>query len=168
MNICKKLKLKYMKKLMPIFVLPIFVSATLTSCGGRNNTKVPQIKSNDSASMSLNSEKIVEKELSQKKSTLIKLKGEHKLSSISGFMGVNTMLDYYIENGKWIASGSSNSGGMREGYDIELSKEDLKKLQSMKIFVSDDLSISLICDNKEYFKSPFQEDEMNYLLKKTP
>ena len=80
-------------------------------------------------------------------------------------MGANTLVDYFIENGKWKASGSSNMGGMREGYDIELLKDDLKKLQTMKIVVSEDLSVSLYCNNKEYFKAPFKEDGFSYSLK---
>lgn len=155
-----------MKKITLIFGAILVTSFILTSCGSEN--KNSQTKSNDSTANRVNSDSTDKEELSRKKSTLINLKGEHKLSSISGFMGANTMVDYYIENGKWIASGSSLSGGMREGYDIELSKDDLKKLQSMKIVVSEDLSLSLFCNNKEYFKTPFQEDGLSYFLKKSP
>ena len=123
-----------MKTVMTIFGAIMIASFILTSCEGENEKN--QIKSNDATSNAVNSDTNVKEELSLKKSTLINLKGEHKLSSISGFMGANTMMDYFIENGKWIASGSSISGGMREGYDIKLSKDDLKKLQSMKIVVS--------------------------------
>ena len=84
----------------------------------------------------------VKEELSRKKSTLINLIGEHKLSLISGVMGANTQVDYYIENGKWIASGSSDMSGMRESYDIELSKE--------------------------YFKTPFKEYGLSFFLQKSP
>lgn len=151
---------------MTIVEVILVASVILISCG--DNKKNDQTQSNDSTSTAGNSDSIVKEELSRKKSTLINLKGEHQLSSISGFMGANTMVDYYIENGKWIASGSSNSGGMREGYDIELSKNDLEKLQSMKIVISEDLSLSLSCNNKEYFKTPFQEDGLSYFLKKSP
>lgn len=42
-------------------------------------------------------EKPVELEkISLKKSTLTKLIGEHRLLNISGFMGANTMVDYYL------------------------------------------------------------------------
>ncbi|MEX0635929.1 MAG: hypothetical protein WD135_04105 [Ferruginibacter sp.] len=155
-----------MKKITTLFGAILTTSFILTSCGGENKNSQP--KSNDSTSNAVNSDSTAKEELSQKKSTLINLIGDHKLSSISGFTGANTMVDYSIDNGKWIASGSSNSGGMREGYDIELSKEDLKKLQSMKIVVSEDLSLSLLCNNKEYFKTPFQEDGLSFFLKKSP
>ncbi len=98
---------------MTILGAILVASFILTSCGDENKNSQP--KSNDSTSNAVNSDSTVKEELSRKKSTLINLIGEHKLSSISGFMGANTMVDYSVENGKWIASGSSNSGGMREG-----------------------------------------------------
>ncbi|MFM7769335.1 MAG: hypothetical protein ACKO8Q_02130, partial [Bacteroidota bacterium] len=67
-----------------------------------------------------------------------------------------------------IARGSSNSDGTREPFDMDMSKEDLKKLQSMKIVVSDDLSCSLFCNNNEYFRAPYQENGLSYFLKKSP
>ncbi len=154
-----------MKKLSSIFATAILLSAILISC---DNEKNAVNESKDSTEKSEKADDVVKEEISEKKSTLIKLKGDHKLNSISGFMGANTMVDYTIENGKWTASGSSNMGGMREGYDIELTKDDLKKLQTMKIVVSDDLSVSLYYNNKEYFKAPFKEDGFSYSLKKSP
>jgi hypothetical protein len=155
-----------MKKLNSIFATAILLSAILISCGEKNKDASSETK--DSTEKSEKSDDIAKEEISEKKSTLIKLKGDHKLNSISGFMGANTIVDYVIENGKWTASGSSNMGGMREGYDVELTKDDLKKLQTMKIVVSDDLSVSLYCNNKEYFKAPFKEEGFSYSLKKSP
>lgn len=153
-----------MKKLSSIFATAILLSAILISCGEKNAVS----ESKDSTEKSEKADDVAKEEISEKKSTLIKLKGDHKLKSISGFMGANTMVDYTIENGKWKASGSSNMGGMREGYDIDLTKDDLKKLQTMKIVISDDLSVSLYYNNKEYFKAPFKEDGFSYSLKKSP
>ncbi len=151
---------------MTIFGAMFITSVILISCRGENKSSQP--KPIDSTSNAENSPSSVKEELSRKKSTLTNLIGEHKLTSISGFMGANAMVDYLIENGKWIASGSSISAGMREAYDIELSNDDLNKLKSMKIVVSKDLSLSLSCNNKEYFKTPFQEDGLSYFLKKSP
>jgi hypothetical protein len=106
--------------------------------------------------------------MSEKKELLSSLIGEHPLQSISGFMGANTMVDYIKENGKWSASGSSLSAGMREPFDINLSQAYLKSLNSMKIKVGDDLSVSLLCNGKEYFKTPFIENGLGYYLKKSP
>lgn len=139
-------------------------SLLLTSCGNSTSETKVGPKKDESADSNF----AVEQKMSQKKIDLINLKGEHKLSSISGFMGANTMVDYIIENNKWLASGSSIYEGMREPFEIELSKEDLKKLQSMKIVVSEDLSVSLYCNKKEYFRAPFQEDGLSYFIKKSP
>lgn len=38
----------------------------------------------------------------------------------------------------------------------------------MKIVVAEDLSVTLFCNNTAYFKAPFQEDGMTYLLKNSP
>lgn len=103
-----------------------------------------------------------------KKKTLNGLIGEYKLTHIDAFTGANNMMDYSIQKGEWVASGSSNSGGMRENHDIDLSKDELASLQTMKIVVADDLSVTLFCNNKAYFKAPFQEDGMTYLLKNSP
>jgi len=113
-------------------------------------------------------ETTVKEEMSAKKSTLNDLIGEYKLVSIEGFAGANTMMDYFIQKGKWVASGSSISDGMRESYDIDISKAELVSLQTMKIVVAGDLSVTLFCENKAYFKAAFQEDGMTYLLKNTP
>lgn len=163
--IFNNLKNKTMKKLSSILATVILLSGFLISCGEK---QVSNTVSNVSTDKSEPTADTVKEEMSEKKSTLMKLKGEHKLVSISGFMGANTMVDYLLENGKWKASGSSNMGGMREGYDIDLTKDDLKKLETMKIVVSDDLTVTLKCKGKEYFRAPFKEDGFTYSLKKSP
>ena len=105
---------------------------------------------------------------SSKKDLLTSLIGEHSLQSISGFMGANTMMDYTQSNGKWTASGSMLSNGMREPYNIDLSKTDLQKLNSMKIIVTSDLSVEFSCNGKIYFTAPSNESRMEYSLKKSP
>lgn len=96
------------------------------------------------------------------------LVGEHKLISIEGFTGANNLSNYEIQKGNWTASGSfiTTDAQRMVAYDIDLSKEDLSKLQSMKIVVSEDLTVSLVCNSKEYFKTTFDEKKMGYFLKK--
>ena len=103
-----------------------------------------------------------------KRDFLAKLEGEHTLEYMSGFLGANTMVDYQLDEGNWSAYGSSNNGGTREGYDIELSNEDLQKLTTMKIIVAPNLSISVVCEDKTYFTIPFQENKLTYLLENSP
>lgn len=107
-------------------------------------------------------------EMSQKKKILEKLVGQHRLVSVSGFSGANSMIDFYKEKGKWKISASANSGGMREEFDPEIPQEDKAKLETMKIVVAPDLSITLQCDNKTFFNVPFKKDGMAYFLKKAP
>ena len=103
---------------------------------------------------------------SKKKALLTELVGEYSLHSISGAMGANSLVDYNVVNGEWKASGSSIAQGMREGYEIELSADDIQKLKTSKIIVADDLTVSFVCNNKTYFKAPFSDDGMTYKLKK--
>lgn len=130
-------------------------------CGGSNQKSPTAPESHTSANQPAPAAE------SGKKAQLLKgLVGEHRLVAVSGFMGANTMVDYYLENGKWTATASSISGGKREGYDAKLSAEALAKLQSMKIVVAEDLSVALLCKGKTYCKTPFQEQGMNYALQK--
>lgn len=105
---------------------------------------------------------------SEKELLLASLVGDHKLTSISGFAGANAMMDYTRENGTWIAQGSAISEGMREAYDIELDAAAKKKLNSMKIQVSADLTVTLLCNGKSYYASPFNDEGMAYFLRKSP
>lgn len=105
---------------------------------------------------------------SRKKELLSSLVGEHKLADISGFAGANTMYDFAENDGEWSASGSSNYGGMREGYEIELSEEQQNKLKTTKITVAADLDITFSCGGKTYFTAPFKAAGMEYLLKGSP
>ena len=83
-------KINKMNKINSIFGAILVASFILTSCGGKNQNS--QTKSNDTTSSRVNTDITLKKELSRKKSTLMNLIGEHKLSSISGFMGANTMV----------------------------------------------------------------------------
>ena len=123
------------------------------SCG--DGKKDGMEKAGDSSSTASISGSPAVEVLSKKKSLLRGLVGEHKLNSISGFMGANTTVDYYIEKGKWVANGSMIMEGERGGFEEELSPEVLGKLQSMKIVVKEDLSVQLECAGKAYFNTPY-------------
>lgn len=154
-----------MKKITTYFAM-FCVAAIFSSCNSESTQKKEQksVESVDSDTITT-----VEKiELSEKKQLLTDLIGEHSLVSISGAMGANTMVDYYKEKGVWTASGSSIYQAMREPFDIDLTGEDLQKLKTMKIVVSPDLTVSLVCAGKTYFKAPFKEDGFTNLLKKSP
>ena len=135
-------------------------------CSGE--TTVGKQRNDKDSSIVFNTIDHTKEEISSKKLILSESIGEHKLISISSFMGVNSMEDHYIENGKWIVSGSSNSGGMREAFNTDLSDDVLSKLKSMSIIISNDLTLSLSCNGMTFFSTPFKEDGMSYFLNKAP
>lgn len=95
------------------------------------------------------------------KEILSKLVGEHYLESISGFAGANTLFDYEKKNGKWTASGSSNNGGMREGYKIPITAKDLSRLNTMKLILNPDLSLQLYVGNKLIITARFANNDID-------
>ena len=101
---------------------------------------------------------------SLKRKLLTSLVGTHQLSAISASSGANTLLDFYKENGKWKADGSSIHEGTREGFDIELIQDDYDKLASYAITVQPDLTVVISCKNKPYFTIPFNDNGMLFDL----
>jgi hypothetical protein len=95
------------------------------------------------------------------KEILSKLVGEHYLESISGFAGANALFDYYKKNGKWIASGSSLNGGMREGYKIPITAQELSFLNTMKLVLNPDLSLQVYAGNKLFITVPFAYNDVD-------
>jgi len=96
-----------------------------------------------------------------KKEILSTLVGEHYLESISGFSGANALYDYVKKNGKWTASGSSLNGGMREGYKISISAQDLSRLNTMKLVLNSDFSVQLYVGNKLIITAPFTKNDLD-------
>ena len=96
-----------------------------------------------------------------KKEILSTLVGEHYLESISGFAGANTLYDYVKKNGKWTASGSSINRGMREGYKISISAQDLTRLNTMKLILNPDLSLQLYVGNKLIITAPSTKNDVD-------
>lgn len=142
-----------------IFFIPIL--CVLTACGNSDSQESTSGDSSDEILKTTeNSDPVSEKE------TLLRsLVGEHKLISVSALTGANTMIEYTLDEGTWSAAGSSNVGGMREGYDLELSQHDLDRLNSAKIVVTSDLTVYFSCMDKQYFNTPFDAEGMTYLLK---
>jgi hypothetical protein len=154
-----------MKKITTILFIGLTVSVSLTNCSGNS---MEEKSNSNSESQTNTSESTSEETMSEKKKVLTSLIGEHKLQSISGAMGMNGMFDYTKNAGKWSATESALSMGMREAYDVDLSKNDLKHLNSMAITVGDDLSVSLMSNGKEFFKTSFNENGLGYFLKNSP
>ena len=147
-----------------IFASILIYSFSLVSCGPSEKEGPSSTKSEPEEQVDENSPEEAE-EMSRKKELLNSLVGIHTLESIEGLMGVNTMVDYSIHDAVWLASGSSNSGGTREAYPIELTNEDQKDINSLQISVSEDLTITFSASGKKCFSVPFSE-ELKLSLKK--
>jgi len=146
------------------FILFLFATSLLVaSCNqGSTSDKSEKDKKNEQ-----DIEQTDENQAGLTKANILEaLIGEHKLQSANALLGANTMVDYYIEDGQWYASGSANEGGERFGYDIDLDEDELDKLQTMKIVVDDDLTVNLYCQGEPIFRIPFIEDGMDFNLEK--
>lgn len=99
---------------------------------------------------------------SKKKALMKTLVGTHRLVAIEGLTGANTMFDYTQKDGKWTAGGSSNSGGEREAYDIDLDQDALNILNSMEVIVKDDLTVILASEDMDQFSVSYQDKGMAY------
>lgn len=156
-----------MKKTLLFSTLATFL--LIASCGAEspsddsNETSTEQNSetTSDDETSSDDSEK---QEMSRKKELLTSLIGDHNLTYVEGVTGANTMVEYTIHDALWSGSGSSNVGGTREAFPIELSNEDQKQINSMNISVADDLTVTFSCGGKDYFSVPFAEDEMSFIL----
>jgi len=146
-----------------LFVLSISV---LACCSSNQNDKRISDKSENQTIQKTKSET----PLSEKKKLLMTLKGAHKLKNIAVNMGASTYVDYSIENEKWKAVESDWSmRNNEEGpYKVRLSGSSIRKLESTKVMVSDDLSVSILCEGKTYFSIPFDEKGMSYKFSKSP
>ena len=147
----------------------VVVLLFLSACGGANNPDNGSADSTDTVHTTLDTLKTEVTATDPKKEEILrKLIGEHKLVAIEANMGANTMADYTLEGGEWSASGSAIQNFEREGYGIDLSEEDIEKLNSAKIVVTEDLSIYYSCMGNQYFNAPFNASGMTYLLKTNP
>lgn len=142
----------------------------LSSCGGNSTDKQKSSDIKNKAKVPVEAVEKTKEEVpkSEKEVILSGLIGDHSLNSISGFMGANTMVDYTLEGGKWVAEGSGIEDAMRQAYDIDLEREDIKMLSSMKIQVANDLSVKLVCNGKTYYTMPMNTTGMAYFLRNSP
>jgi hypothetical protein len=141
-----------------------------SSCGGSSSNAKEDSESlmKPTTTKDTTSEKIEEIPKSEKEVLLSGLIGDHSLKSISGFMGANTMVDYTLERGKWVAQGSAIEDAMRKAYDIDLERSDVQLLSSMKIQVTNDLTVKLLCNGKTYYTMPLNPNGMAYFLRNSP
>ncbi len=113
----------------------------------------------DAAIQKLNdSIRILNSPKSDKYKALSSMIGDHNLSTIEMNSGMNTLIDYYIENGKWKVDASANYDGQREPIQMKISPQILQKLSSLKMRVNEDMSLSLLCNSIEIVKVNYSEN----------
>jgi hypothetical protein len=142
-----------------IFVIPVVISVIFYSCSGTTEADEKD-KSDKNSEMKKSESEVTPKEKGKKEILFEKLIGKHSLENISGTMGANSMIDIYKENGQWIFSGSSNEGGVREGWDNEFTSKQIEKLNTIYVEVKEDLTVILSCKDKTYLEIPFSENGM--------
>lgn len=104
--------------------------------------------------------------LEAKKTVLREAVGTYHLESVSGEVGANGMFDLLKKNGAWKSTSSAISGGMREGYENALSKDELSLLNSTRITVDSALAVRFIVREETLLEIPFNEQGMLYKMDK--
>jgi hypothetical protein len=103
--------------------------------------------------------------LEPKKEALREAVGTYPLESIGGAVGANALFDLARENGAWTFKGTSLDNGQREGYENELSADQVRLLNSMRIMVDASLKVRVIAGDETLLAIPFDERGMLYDVK---
>jgi hypothetical protein len=140
-----------------LFLLTTILITLFSACSGTDKESTDKKDSSEEVNDSSETNE-ASVEQSEKQKMLTSMIGKHKLNSISGLVGMNSMFDFTVKDGIWKGEGSSNEGGEREGYDLEISDVELKKLNSMCIVVAEDLTVTLESNGKTYCKIPFDDN----------
>ena len=112
----------------------------------------------------------IEKQPLSKRTVFGWLRGaEWALEEAEGSYGANAMTSLQKDaKGRWTAGGSSISGGMREGYDTGLSKEEKRLLSGLRILVTDSLDVVVKTDAQELLRIAYSDDPLFALDHITP
>ncbi|MBP0590759.1 hypothetical protein J8I87_13750 [Paraburkholderia sp. LEh10] len=100
--------------------------------------------------------------LGSKREILTQAIGTYALDGISGAAGANGMSDSWRENGRWKSNVSAISMGRREFSNVNLTREDLHRLNSMTVIVDASLTTHLSVDGKVLLSIPYRDASMQY------
>lgn len=145
------------------FLSNAFAILLFTACSGNEKSDADKKDSSEVKDSTDTNEETVEQSAKQK--LLTSMIGTHKLTSIDGMVGMNSMFNFAGKDDVWKGEGSSNEGGEREGYDIEIGEDQLGKLKTMSIVVSEDLTVTLESNGKTLCKIPYDENLKEFKLK---
>ncbi len=94
--------------------------------------------------------------------------GDYPLHDIGGSGGANGMWDTWKEHGRWRSNSSGISNGMREASPVDLSRDDLKRLDGLHVLVTPDHGVHVMNGKRSLLDIPFKADAMPYALSKYP
>lgn len=136
----------------------LFCTLSMAACSSAEKETTDKKESSKEVKDSSDTKGEVVEEQSEKFKLLTSMIGKHELSYIDGMVGMNSMFNFSSKDGVWKGEGSSNEGGERDGYDIEIGNMQLKKLKSLSIVVSEDLTVTLEGNGKTYCVIPYDEN----------
>ncbi|MEK2604868.1 DUF4847 domain-containing protein [Burkholderia arboris] len=102
--------------------------------------------------------------IGSKREILTQAIGTYVLDSISGFGGANGMWDSWRDKGRWKSNISAIAMARREFSDVNLTREDLHRLDSMTVTVDRALATHLSVDGKVLLSIPYRDAGMQYEL----
>jgi len=84
---------------------------------------------------------------------LTSLIGEYSLESVDGYIGASMMDFLKIEEGAWKGTGYVLSDAGYEDKTFDLTEDEIKELETMKIIIDDDFNLSLVCKGEKLIES---------------
>ncbi|MDP9651650.1 hypothetical protein [Paraburkholderia caledonica] len=100
--------------------------------------------------------------IGSKREILTQAVGTYALDRVSGEGGANAMWDSWRDRGGWESKVSSIYQAQREASDVTLTREDLRRLNSMNVTVDTTLTTRLTVDGKVLLSVPYREAGMQY------
>jgi len=100
--------------------------------------------------------------IGSKREILTQAVGTYALNRVSGEGGANAMWDSWRDRGGWESNVSSIDQAQREASDVTLTREDLRRLNSMNVTVDTTLTTRLTVDGKVLLSVPYREAGMQY------
>lgn len=100
--------------------------------------------------------------IGSKREILTQAIGTYALDGVSGSGGANGMWDSWRNKGQWESNVSSIEMARREFSDVSLTREDLRRLNSMTVTVDTSLATRLSVDGKVLLSIPYRDTGMQY------
>lgn len=100
--------------------------------------------------------------IGSKRAILTQAMGAYVLDNVAGSGGANGMWDTSRDKGRWVSSESAISMARRESSEVDLSHEDVRRLDSMAITVDKSLAVHLSVNGRMLLSIPYRDAGMQY------